>query len=292
MPIKKEADRIRWGVERRLEFIEFRLYWEDGVNRADLSQEFGVSTPQASSDLRLYQDLAASNLKYDSSMKRYVATEDFRPYFLDLTADRYLIKLRDFAAGHTNFLDSWLSALPDTDSMPIPARKISSTVLREVLRAIRNQESIDVDYLSMSPNSGGSAGWRRISPHAFGFDGIRWHVRAFCHRSEVFKDFVLSRCRSVKDPGKVGALGESDKLWNETVNARLKPNPAMSEMQQKIIAEDYSMTNLELDISIRKALYFYFEKHLRLDIPVDLKNPLATPLVLSNKQEIQASMRN
>lgn len=23
--------------------------------------------------------------------------------------------------------------------------------------------------------------WRRISPHAFGFDGLRWHVRAWCH---------------------------------------------------------------------------------------------------------------
>ncbi len=27
---------LKWGVERRLEFIEFRLYWEGGVNRSDI----------------------------------------------------------------------------------------------------------------------------------------------------------------------------------------------------------------------------------------------------------------
>ena len=25
---------MRWGVEKRLEFIEFRLFWEGGINRA------------------------------------------------------------------------------------------------------------------------------------------------------------------------------------------------------------------------------------------------------------------
>lgn len=24
---------LKWGVERRLEFIEFRLFWEGGVNQ-------------------------------------------------------------------------------------------------------------------------------------------------------------------------------------------------------------------------------------------------------------------
>lgn len=41
------------GVERRLEFIEFRLFWEGGVNRADIIEMFDVSVPQASKDLTL-----------------------------------------------------------------------------------------------------------------------------------------------------------------------------------------------------------------------------------------------
>ena len=42
---------LRWGVEQRLEFIEFRLFWEGHVNRSDLMDQFGVSVNQASTDL-------------------------------------------------------------------------------------------------------------------------------------------------------------------------------------------------------------------------------------------------
>ena len=31
-----EIPSMRWGVEQRLEFIEFRLLWEGGVNRSDI----------------------------------------------------------------------------------------------------------------------------------------------------------------------------------------------------------------------------------------------------------------
>jgi hypothetical protein len=56
--LDKESAGLRWGVERRLEFIEFRLYWEGGINRSDIREFFGVSVPQASKDLSLYQEMA------------------------------------------------------------------------------------------------------------------------------------------------------------------------------------------------------------------------------------------
>ena len=31
---------LRWGVERKLEFIEFRLFWEGYVNRGDIIDTF------------------------------------------------------------------------------------------------------------------------------------------------------------------------------------------------------------------------------------------------------------
>ena len=34
---------MRWGVEKRMEFIEFRLFWDGGINRADIIGQFGVS---------------------------------------------------------------------------------------------------------------------------------------------------------------------------------------------------------------------------------------------------------
>jgi hypothetical protein len=47
-----DRSELRWGVEQRLEFIEFRLFWEGHVNRRDLMDQFGVSVNQASTDLR------------------------------------------------------------------------------------------------------------------------------------------------------------------------------------------------------------------------------------------------
>ena len=84
---------LRWGVEQRLEFIEFRLFWEGGINRSDITGFFGVSVPQASKDLTQYQELAPDNVRYDRSEKRYFATDSFCPRFLKPDADHYLAQL-------------------------------------------------------------------------------------------------------------------------------------------------------------------------------------------------------
>jgi len=84
------------GREQRLEFIEFRAFWEGGVNRSDITERFGVSVPQASNDLTQYRELAPANLLYDSSAKRYVASPDFVPRFPHTEPDRYL---SSFAPG-------------------------------------------------------------------------------------------------------------------------------------------------------------------------------------------------
>jgi len=48
---RKKGKQLNWGVERRYEFIEFRLFWQGRITRGDLMDAFGVSTQQASLDL-------------------------------------------------------------------------------------------------------------------------------------------------------------------------------------------------------------------------------------------------
>ena len=93
------ATALKWGVGRRLEFIEFRLFWEGSINRADLVEVFGVSVPQASKDLTLYQERAPQNAVYDKSAKRYVASSQFSPIFLKPNPDGYLSRLRSLTEG-------------------------------------------------------------------------------------------------------------------------------------------------------------------------------------------------
>ena len=84
--MSNDRSELRWGVEQRLEFIEFRLFWEGHVNRSDVMTQFGLSVNQASSDLSRYIGLAPHNMDYDRSLRTYVRQPDFRPVFDKLDA--------------------------------------------------------------------------------------------------------------------------------------------------------------------------------------------------------------
>ena len=181
-------ERVRWRTEQRFEFIEFRLFWEGSIKRADIAGRFGVSDPQATNDLNLYRELAPDNLFYDSSRKRFLPTQTFQPRFLKINADRYLTQLKAIADGVLRLEDTHLPECPPVDAMPIPRRRVDPDVLRRIVGAIRGGRSIEILYQSMSPHRPEPI-WRRITPHAFGYDGLRWHVRAYCHLDD---DYAVS----------------------------------------------------------------------------------------------------
>lgn len=283
---------LRWGVERRLRFIEFRLYWEGGINRGDIVGFFGVSVPQASKDLSQYQELAPGNMAYDKSEKRYFAADTFQPRFLtpDPDPDQYLLQLRQIAEKDKTVEETWLSNLPNLDCLPIPHRRIDPGVLRTILSAIRNKDAIEVHYQSMNPNRPDPV-WRGISPHALASDGFRWHVRAYCHIDLKFKDFLLSRCLGCRQAGKAKATGEDDQIWHTIFKVQLMPNPALSKSQQAIIASDYAMDNHVIEIPVRKSFLFYFKKRLRLDIADKIDSPEEIPVVIANRDEFEKALQ-
>ncbi len=280
---------FRWGIERRLEFIEFRLYWEGGVNRSDIVDEFGVSVPQASKDLSLYQEQAPENIRYDRSLKRYFASEGIRPKFIALDADSYLARLTVANNVDKTGIAGSAFTSPSVDRLPVPQRRIKADVLRHVLQCIRDGRSIEILYQSMSANRPAPV-WRRISPHAFGNDGLRWHVRAYCHVDEKFKDFILSRCLDVRAPDEPGAAPSSDKLWTAQFPVSLSPNPRLSASQREIIAQDYGMKQGELVVRIRRAMLYYFSKRLRLDVADRFDDPREAPVVVKNRDAFDAAL--
>ena len=129
--------------------------------------------------------------------------------------------------------------------------------------------------------------WRRVTPHAFAHDGFRWHTRAYCHLESKFKDFIVSRCRGVRNEGEPGATAEDDTHWQTFFEVVLKPNPALSPSQQQTIAWDYQMTKGRAVIPIRCALLYYFEKRLRLDVEPGKDRPAEKPVMVENWKEFQ-----
>jgi predicted DNA-binding transcriptional regulator YafY len=132
--------------------------------------------------------------------------------------------------------------------------------------------------------------WRWISPHAFANDGLRWHVRAFCHLDQRFKDFLLSRCISADGDEAQKVPGNRDENWHEFFSVILVPNPLLNVNQQKIVAQDYCMDDGKIAISIRRSFLYYFRKRLRLDVAQVLDEVRETPVVVENQEEFEAAL--
>jgi len=274
---------------QRLEFIEFMVFWEGGVNRKNITEKFGVSVPQASADLAAYQKIAPDNLTYDVSEKKYIASEKFSASLIQPNSDTYLFQLKGIAESVFSSGDTWISEEICVDALPIPSRKIEPKLLKKMIGAVRSRKSLEIFYQSMSKTISEKI-WRRITPHAFAYDGLRWHVRAYCHLDSRFKDFIVSRCTDVRDESEPGAAPEEDDNWNTTIDVCLIPNPRLTENQQRIVEYDFGMTDGRVTISVRRALLYYFEKRLRLDINDDRARPEESPLAIGNADDFYKSL--
>jgi hypothetical protein len=279
----------RKGADQRIDFIEFFSFWEGGINRTHLIDQFGLSAPQASADLATYQLIAPGNLKYDLSSKRYVTSDTFHWVLRKPSAEQYMKQLSAVVTEAVEKSDTWLGQVPPVDIIPIPTRHISAEVLRQILQAIKLEKSIEIEYHSMNPVANGSM-WRRITPHSFASDGLRWHIRAYCHQSAKFKDFLLSRCSRARCLAESAASASDDICWHQCFNVELVPNPQLTESQKQAIEYDYQMKDGKAILAIRYALLYYFEKRLRSDIASNSTyapspTPLAAPVVVANREE-------
>lgn len=281
--VGEERTDLRWGVERRLEFIEFRLFWEGHVNRSDLIDTFGISVQQASTDLNRYLGMAPDNMAYDKSAKTYVRGLDFSAVFLKPDASRYLSQLRSVADGILETSEAWIGQFPGFDATPTPARAVNAKILRLVVAAIRRSESIEIKYQSLSR---AEPKWRWIAAHAIGFDGFRWHTRAFCEIDGTFKDFVLSRILETRRTKPSDSDPRADTDWQEHVVLEVGPHPELSETQKKVISLDYGMTKGKAEIRVRRAFLYYTLKRLGLDTDPAARRPQDQQIVLLNRSNI------
>jgi hypothetical protein len=269
----------------RLQFIEWRLFWEGRLNRSDLEERFGISTPQASVDLRHYRELAGANIQYDATQKRFVAPKEMKPRFLRVSTNRLLLQLRAWMSGVLRREDLWFSDIPAVGVAPEIARDVRADVLRRVLDAIRTRRALSVRYQSLT-----SSRWRDIAPHAIAFDGHRWHARAWCCDRHEFRDFVLTRIERLGHWKSVSFDPEHDLQWNRTATLRLSPHPDLTEEQSQAIQRDYDMRKGVREIEIRLSLAYYFIKRMNLDL--DDLEPARAQIRLDNLDEIEIAIRD
>lgn len=240
-------------------FIEIIIQWEGRLTLQHLQQEFGFGRSKAKKLLNEYLELQPSNLTYDASLKGHKPSNCFTPAFTQGHIDEYC--------------RSELSDVIGIQLLEAPLRNIDPNLIRPILRAIRNQQRIDIGYQSLSSPDYES---RIISPHSLVFDGLRYHVRAHCEKNNAYRDFVLSRfCfesealkPEFEGPSEFGK--EQDSEWNTQLVLSIEPDNRLNEQQQRIIGLDYQMQQNEQgpwtrEIPVRAALARYLLQRLRLD---------------------------
>ncbi|WP_313895015.1 WYL domain-containing protein [Klebsiella pneumoniae] len=89
------------------------------------------------------------------------------------------------------------------DWAPSPWRTLDEKTLETMVRTIQQRKAIRVSYQSMTAQDDLI---RLLSPHALGYDGFRWHVRAFCHKRQRFSHLVLARILRIDGPKRGGLL--------------------------------------------------------------------------------------
>ena len=274
---------VRPALARRYEFMEWRAYWFGRLNRKDLEDEFGISTPQASIDINKYIEDYPGNLIYSSSDKTYVPTPNFLPHFMRISADRLLLQLRAILSGALSVTDTWLPALPPAATIAPIARTVDPGCLRTMLAAIRENFEVEVEYQSLT-----NTRRRCIAPHSLAFDGHRWHVRAWAADKGDFRDFVLARICWIGEARPSKARPEDDLEWSTMVTLDLIAHPDLGPAQRSAIERDFGMTDGRLCVETRLALAFYQIKRMNLDLDADVIPPERKQLQLTNLDEIQA----
>ena len=274
---------VRWSQERRLQFIDFRLQWDGKLNRADLTQFFQISVPQASIDIREYLALAPDNLVYDRSSRLYAATPDFSPLFKTSGADQYMTQLLALERQALAPTQSFIAMRPPLAVVDLPSRHIDPAILKILLRAIAEQAKVNACYQSIAREE---SVWRDLSPHAFGHDGLRWHVRAYCHLRKGFRDFVLGRILSVELASASEVKARDDLEWSTMVELQLTAHPDLSDGQRHGVEIDYGMENGRLSLVCRQAMLFYTLRSLNFHATGEPRSG-QPQLLIANLEEIR-----
>jgi WYL domain len=245
--MRRTKGRIAWSALERQKFLDRLAFWRGTIRRADVMKRFGVSMQMASADIRRYCETNPTALHYDPRRKLYVATPGAHPVFGESTLDEALTLFE---------CDKLVERLTP------PTRVVDSLVAQALFRAATGAASIEVRYASVRSST---YGWRRISPHTFVHDGQRWHVRAYCHQSREFKDFVLGRIRGVRRPGPAGKDKADDTDWSriETVTVHLARG--LKEDQRLALSADYGFNAGELRLPIRSANKVYLQALFGMD---------------------------
>ncbi|MDB9741279.1 WYL domain-containing protein [Akkermansiaceae bacterium] len=211
-----------WLGSRQLRYVEELAWWTGIVTRPEVIKEFKISAQQGSAVIQQYLEMNPKSMQYCLKKKRYLVNPKMKRIF-----------------GSPDLESQLSEEAGEIVTLAIPKSKMNDTVQRYLTVAMRNKREITVSYQS---RSGEDSKRRKIAPQAFGNDGNRIHVRAWCFENEDYRDFSLLRMSNAKFPedAVVEKLPE-DKAWTKKVSVKFFLNKDLDKATKNALMEDYGM---------------------------------------------------
>lgn len=250
-----------WAARERLRAVEMMLWWRGWAGRADLVDRFGISPAQASSDFQKYLDLNGREISYQTSRKRYEASEGFSCHLHEASLEE---AVREFlgAGGPGVTAQGGTAGSEKMAVLSLPKRSAPVGIARKVMVALLAGNRLRVRYHSLNA---GEITWRWLRPGALAWDGRRWHVRAWCEKNGEWRDFVMGRIAEAEWP--VAVVGETavDADWNAWETLRFRINPELTQEAREALRVDYGLEGDVLELQVRRALKGYLLAEMFID---------------------------
>jgi len=254
---------MKHDILRRFAFIEARLLWAGGVTAKELAEAFGIARQNAQRSIAAYAERHPGQLHHDKTQRCQAPTENFKPQYIREGVSRFLDYQR--AASYTaHFYDEpgW-SDLPFTDADALARPLFDQDAVRTALTALRRRSVVVIGYWAMS-----GARSRRISPHHLAYADGRYHLRAYCHETEKFRDFNLTRIVTGELSDEEWVSGSTDRGWHERVDLEFEINPQLPDDAKAALQQEHiktGETTLRVP-GVRRAIAFYVKRRFaRID---------------------------
>ncbi len=243
----------------RFAYIETQLYWGGGITAGELAQAFSLTRQTAQGVIDRYRRLHPQSMEYCLTRKRHLARMGFEPHYLRKGTGEFLDYLRGEAmiAQYRDIGEDWSSlSLHDADRLLHP--RLRREPMHIMLSALRTQRAVTIEYQSKL-----RVMTRDFSPNHLIFADNRYHIRGYCHVTQKFRDFVLSRIVRAEPSAEDWFSSHDDGEWNQIIELRFEPNPQLLEDARQALLWDHPLDrNGYWRITCRKALAYYLKRQL------------------------------
>lgn len=275
--------KTKWNVQKRLEFIEFRLFWDGRLNRKDLVETFEISAQQASTDMATYKEIAKENFTFDSTQKSYLRLDSFSTKLIGGWTNRYLLQLLAIESGWMEAEQTWFQSEQAIEVNTLARKRVDSEVLMNILDGIRDERQVEMFYHSMT---GTPASQRLIEPHALTYNSGSWYVRAWSSEHNQFRDYNLNRIKDAKAGDAAHTDRSLDFQWHHTIDLMIIPNPKLPPEKQAAVEYEYQMVDGSISMNCRLSVSFYLMSEYNFDVEPGKLEPVKQQLVLKNKEDV------